>query len=74
MREGDPQHGNDQSGQPSQREIMEPANALHIYYLGGWNPGEFTNSSKQANDSITRVIAGWVRFFTLTQSFDRPPR
>jgi hypothetical protein len=28
MREDHPQHGNDQSGQPSQGEIVEPANAL----------------------------------------------
>jgi hypothetical protein len=25
-------------------------------------------------DSFTRSIAGCLRFFTLTQSFDRPPR
>src|SRR6516225_3333381 len=25
------------------------------------------------NASFTRSIAGWLRFFTLTQSFDRPP-
>src|ERR1700751_3411065 len=43
----------------------------------GWvagGPAVPCEKAVHENESITRLIAGCFRFFTLTQSFDRPAR